>query len=242
MQEIHRPEHVGALSGAVLSRTGGRRTRSSGRTTGRAIARRNLWISIPALLLVVRGVDGVVGGRRQAAGDRLQLHHRPAVLARGLARPLGRDAAHLLLVHGADLRRPAVDHARDLVADDSGGRHRLRRAEPEHALHRVPDRWRCCAASAAATSPPRWRTSPSSSRRRRRATRWRSTPGSAISASASCSSWCRSSITAGVFGWLGGEPVMVADRRAASSALAAERRLHLGAVHRRQRVRLPGSA
>ena len=38
--------------------------------------------------------------------------HRPAVLARGPARALGRDAAHLLLLHGADLRRPAVDHAR----------------------------------------------------------------------------------------------------------------------------------
>ena len=73
--------------------------------------------------------------------------------------------------------------------------------------------WRCCAASAAAISPPRWRTSRSSSRRRRRATRSRSTPVSAISASASCSSWCRSSITAGVFGWLGGEPVTVRRER-----------------------------
>ena len=64
-----------------------------------------------------RGLDGVVGGRRQAAGGRLQVHHRSAVLAGGAARPFGRDAAHLLLLHGADLRRPAVDHAGDLVAD-----------------------------------------------------------------------------------------------------------------------------
>src|SRR3974390_2816277 len=50
MQEIHRPEHVGALSGAVL-----RDWRAEGETfwetTGRKIARRNLWCSIPALLL-----------------------------------------------------------------------------------------------------------------------------------------------------------------------------------------------
>jgi NNP family nitrate/nitrite transporter-like MFS transporter len=50
MQEIHKPEHVGALSGKVLQDW-----RPEDKTfweqTGRAIARRNLWISIPALLL-----------------------------------------------------------------------------------------------------------------------------------------------------------------------------------------------
>src|SRR5262249_49317079 len=50
MQEIHRPEHVGALSGAVLQDW---RPEDKGFwvSTGRAIARRNLWVSIPALLL-----------------------------------------------------------------------------------------------------------------------------------------------------------------------------------------------
>ncbi|HVY00189.1 MAG TPA: MFS transporter [Pseudorhodoplanes sp.] len=50
MQEIHKPEHIGALSGKVLKdwRPEDRRFWES---TGRAIARRNLWISIPALLL-----------------------------------------------------------------------------------------------------------------------------------------------------------------------------------------------
>jgi MFS transporter, NNP family, nitrate/nitrite transporter len=50
MEEIHRPEHVGALSGAVLQdwRPDDKRFWE---TTGRAIARRNLWLSIPALLL-----------------------------------------------------------------------------------------------------------------------------------------------------------------------------------------------
>ena len=50
MQEIHTPAHVGALSGAVL--TDWRpEDKSFWETTGRAVARRNLWISIPALLL-----------------------------------------------------------------------------------------------------------------------------------------------------------------------------------------------
>ena len=218
---------------ARCSRTGGRRTRTFWESDGpRHRAAQSLDLD-PGAAAVLRGLDGLVGGRRQAAVGRLQVHHRPAVLARGAARPVRRDAAHLLLLHGADLRRPAVDHARDLVAADPGARHRLRGAEPDHALSRSSWRWRCCAASAAATSPPRWPTSPSSSRRRRRATRWRSTPASAISASASCSSWCRSSITAGVFGWLGGDPQTVTERSAARTAVAAERRLRLGAVHRR---------
>ncbi len=50
MQPIHTPEHVGALSGAVLQDW---RPEDKGfwETTGRKIARRNLWLSIPALLL-----------------------------------------------------------------------------------------------------------------------------------------------------------------------------------------------
>ena len=50
MVEIHKPEHIGALSGAVL--TDWRpEDKTFWDTTGRAIARRNLWISIPSLLL-----------------------------------------------------------------------------------------------------------------------------------------------------------------------------------------------
>jgi NNP family nitrate/nitrite transporter-like MFS transporter len=48
--EIHNPAHVGALSGVVL--TDWRpEDKKFWDTTGRAIARRNLWVSIPALLL-----------------------------------------------------------------------------------------------------------------------------------------------------------------------------------------------
>jgi NNP family nitrate/nitrite transporter-like MFS transporter len=50
MQEIHRPEHVGALSGAMLQ-DWRPEDKAFWETSGRAIARRNLWISIPALLL-----------------------------------------------------------------------------------------------------------------------------------------------------------------------------------------------
>jgi MFS transporter, NNP family, nitrate/nitrite transporter len=50
MQGVHRPEHIGALSGAVL--TDWRpEDKLFWATQGRAIARRNLWLSIPALLL-----------------------------------------------------------------------------------------------------------------------------------------------------------------------------------------------
>jgi NNP family nitrate/nitrite transporter-like MFS transporter len=50
MEGIHRPEHVGALSGAVLQ-DWRPEDRDFWEKTGRAIARRNLWVSIPALLL-----------------------------------------------------------------------------------------------------------------------------------------------------------------------------------------------
>ena len=92
----------------------------------------------PRAAALVRRVDGMVGGGRQAAFDRLYLHDRPIVLARRTAWTIGRDAPHLLLLHGADLRRPAVDHADHLVADHSGARHRHGGAEPGDTLLAVP--------------------------------------------------------------------------------------------------------
>ncbi len=50
MEPIHGPAHVGALAGAVL-REWQPEDKAFWDSTGRAIARRNLWISIPALLL-----------------------------------------------------------------------------------------------------------------------------------------------------------------------------------------------
>ncbi len=76
MQEIHRPEHVGKLSGKTLEDWRPEDKTFWESTAGR-IARRNLAISIPAVVAVVRRLDGVVGRRGQAAVDRLPLHHRP---------------------------------------------------------------------------------------------------------------------------------------------------------------------
>jgi hypothetical protein len=112
--------------------------KASGRSGGSAIARRNLWISVPCLLLsfAVWMVWSVVVAK--AAVRRLRLHQRAAVLARGAAGPVRRDAAHLLQLHAGDLRRPAVDDARDLVADDPGARHGLCGAEPRDAVLDLP--------------------------------------------------------------------------------------------------------
>src|SRR6185295_16246667 len=49
---------------------------------------------------VVRRMDGVVGGGRQASLDRLHLLDRSTVLARGTARIVRCYAAHLLFLHG----------------------------------------------------------------------------------------------------------------------------------------------
>ena len=62
---------------------------------------------------------------------------------------------------------------------------------PDFAVLDLPVLLRCFAGWAAAISPPRWPTSRSSSPRPRKAARWPSTRVSAISASVSCSSWCR---------------------------------------------------
>ncbi len=69
MQEIHEPQHVGALSGAVLQ-DWRPEDKVFWETTGRAIARRNLWISIPALLLsfAVWQVWSVVVAKLPAVG------------------------------------------------------------------------------------------------------------------------------------------------------------------------------
>ena len=69
MQEIHTPEHVGALSGKII--TDWRpEDKTFWETSGRAIARRNLWLSIPALLLsfAVWQVWSVVVAKLPAVG------------------------------------------------------------------------------------------------------------------------------------------------------------------------------
>jgi len=106
---------------------------------GKAIANRNLWISIPALFLAfaVWMVWSVVVVN--LPGHRFPVRPRPALLARRAARPGRRDAAHLLLLHGADLRRAEMDHHQHRLPADSGDRHGLRGAEPGDGLFDVPD-------------------------------------------------------------------------------------------------------
>ena len=106
---------------------------------GRAIARRNLWVSIPALLLAfaIWMVWSVVVAKLPAVGFKFttdQLFWLAAMP--GLS---GATLRIFLLFHAADLRWPLMDLDRDLVADDPGGRHRARGAEHRHALHLLFD-------------------------------------------------------------------------------------------------------
>ena len=89
MQEIHTPERIGALSGAVL--TDWRpEDKEFWQATGRAIARRNLWISIPALLLsfAIWQVWSVVVAKLPSVGFKFTTDQLFWLAA--LARPLGR--------------------------------------------------------------------------------------------------------------------------------------------------------
>ena len=84
----------------------------------------------PGTLAGLLGLDGLVDGGGEAAVHRLCLHARPAFLAGGSPGALRRDAQDLLQLHGADLRRQALDDALDCIASDPGDRHRLCGAEP----------------------------------------------------------------------------------------------------------------
>jgi nitrate/nitrite transporter NarK len=85
----------------------------------------------PLPAAVVRGLDGVVGGRRQAAGVGFKFTTDQLFWLAALPGSPARRCASSTPSCRADLRRPAVDDARDLVADDPGDRHRLCRAEPD---------------------------------------------------------------------------------------------------------------
>ena len=151
MEEVHKPEHVGALSGAVL--TDWRpEDKTFWETSGtRHRAAQSLAID-PGAAAVVRDLAGLVGGRGEIADGGLQVHHGRTVLAGGIARHLRRGVAYFLFLHGADLRWKAVDHARDVVVDDPRCRHRLCRADAIDAVSGVPGagaivrlrRWQLC--------------------------------------------------------------------------------------------------
>ncbi len=75
-------------------------------------------------------LDGVEHGGDQPAEGGIHLHHGPVVLAGGGAGSVRRDAAHLLLVRHFDLWRPTLDSHFDCLTAVAGGGHRIRGAEP----------------------------------------------------------------------------------------------------------------
>ena len=94
-------------------------------------------------------MDGVECGGRQVADDRLHLLDRTIVLAGGIARPIRRDASNILFLHGADRWRPVVDGADHGLASGSGLRHWLCGAKSRNAVFHLPhlgaalrSRWR----------------------------------------------------------------------------------------------------
>ena len=138
MQPIHGPAQQGALAATGAIEDWRPEDEAFWEAPGRAIARRNLWISVPCLLLsfAVWMVWSVVVAKLPAVG--FAFTHRPAVLAGRAAGPVGRDAARLLRVHAGDLRRPAVDDADHVVAAAPGARHGLRGAGPGDAVLDLP--------------------------------------------------------------------------------------------------------
>ena len=209
---------------------GGRKIRRSGRR--RAVASRSAICGSPSRHCCCPSPSGWCGRswwpscRRSASPS-----HRSALLAGGAAGPVRRDAAHLLFLHGADLRRPAVDDADDLVADDPGPRHRLCGAEPRYAL------CRCCLALALLCGFGGGNFA--SSMANISFFFPKAEKGNALALNAGLGNLGVSVvqfvvpivITSGVFGWLGGAAAGSRCRWHLAH-VAAERRLHLGAVHR----------
>ena len=235
MQEIHKPEHVGALSGAVL--TDWRpEDKTFWETTGRAIARRNLWISIPALLLsfAVWQVWSVVVAKLPSVGFKFTTAELFWLAALpGISGAVLRIFYSFMVpIFGGRLWTTLATWSLLIPAD----RHRLCRAESVDALSGVPGagaavrlrrrQFRLLDGQHLLLLPEggegqraRAERRPRQSRRLHRAVRGADHHH--------------------------GRRVRLVRRRSGDGhqrnadviAVAAERRLHLGAVHRRQRVR-----
>ncbi len=122
MQPVHGPAQEGALAAKGAIQDWRPEEKNFWEGGGRAIARRNLWISVPCLLLsfAVWMVWSVVVAKLPSVGF------------------AWRDAAHLLQLHAGHLRWPLVDDACNLVSAHSGARHGLRCPEPQYALLDLP--------------------------------------------------------------------------------------------------------
>ncbi len=235
MAEIHKPEHVGALSGAVL--TDWRpEDKTFWETTGRAIARRNLWISIPALLLsfAVWQVWSVVVAKLPSVGFKFTtaelfwLAALPGISGAVLrifysfmvpifgGRLWTTLATWSLLIPavgiGYAVQNPSTPYpvflALALLCGFGGGNFASSMSNISFFFPQAEK-------------------------------------GNALALNAGLGNLGVSTvqfvvpiiITVGVFGWFGGDPATVTQRNADVVAVAAERRFHLGAVHHCQRVR-----
>jgi NNP family nitrate/nitrite transporter-like MFS transporter len=144
----------------------------------------------PEPAAVLFGLDGVVDGRRQAAARRLQLHHRPAVLAGGAAGLSGATLrifySFMVPIFGGRLWTTLST----CLADDPGLGDRLCRAEPRDALWIFLVLALLCGfggGNFASSMSNIGFFFPKAEKGNALALN----AGSATSASASCSSWCR---------------------------------------------------
>ena len=164
--------------------------------TGKSIANRNLWVSIPNLLCgfsvwMYWGMIAATMQRLHIANPELfnftfNNNGQPydeagipgtAVHASGGSWACGRDAADSQFVHDCDLRRAQRQIHDDRAADHSCAADGNRPAESANAVFTSTSFWRHSPASAAGRLPRACRTSRSSSRSGCRGSRWGSTPG-----------------------------------------------------------------
>ncbi len=196
-------------------------------TEGKRIAKRNLWISIPALLLAfsVWMVWSVVVAKLPAIGFTFstdQLFWLAALPGLSGA-TLRIFYSFMVPIFGGRLWTTLTYR---LIAA-AGLRYRLRRAESGNTLSHLSHTGAAVWAWVAATLPHRCRTSRSSFPRKKRATHWRSMPGLGNLGVSVMQFLVPLVITVGVFGVLGGEPVRT---DAGAESVDPERRLHLGTV------------
>ena len=178
-------------------------------TTGRAIARRNLWISIPALLLsfAVWQVWSVVVAKLPSVGFNFttdQLFWLAALP--GISGAVLRIFYSFMVpIFGGRLWTTLATWSLMIPAVGIG----YAVQNPTTPYLDASWRWRCCAASAAAISPRRWPTS--------RFFFPKAEKGNALALNAGLGNLGVSVvqfvvpivITVGVFGWFGGDPAMV---------------------------------
>ena len=194
----------------------------------------------PRPVPLVRGLDGLERGRGAAARDRVPLHDQSALLARGAARALRRDAADLLLLHGADLRRPEVDRAHAPPRSSS----RRSASASRCRIPRTPYATMLVLALLCGLGGGNFASSMANISfffpKAQKGTALGLNAGLGNLGVSRCSSSCRSSSPRACSARLGGAPQTVVE--GGRAALAPERRVRLGAASSSPRRWPPGSA